>query len=115
MSRWLKPWEVWWLDFDPTAGHEQRGHRPALVVSSPFHLALTGGALVSVLPLTSRERPGWLHRVRIDIPGHRAGWAITEQIRTVSAARLTGRTPIHRLTPEQVAEVRSVLRQMIDL
>ena len=115
MSLGINPWEVWWLDFDPTAGREQAGQRPALVVSSRFHLALTGGALVCVLPLTTRERPGWLHRVRIEIPGKRAGWAITEQLRTVSATRLTGRAPIYRLRPEQITEVRSVLRQMVDL
>ncbi|WP_206437657.1 MULTISPECIES: type II toxin-antitoxin system PemK/MazF family toxin [Protofrankia] len=111
----VAPWEVWWLDFDPTEGREQAGRRPALVVSSRFHLALTGGALVSVLPLTTRERPGWIHRVRIDVPGKRAGWVITEQVRTVSAGRLTGRGPLHRLDAEQVAEVRTVLAQMIDL
>ncbi|MFE9693400.1 type II toxin-antitoxin system PemK/MazF family toxin [Micromonospora sp. NPDC005806] len=115
MTRRVRPWEVWWLDFDPTSGHEQRGHRPALVVSSAFHLALTGSALASVLPLTSRERPGWLHRVKIELPGQHRGWAITEQLRTVSTGRFTGRGPIHRLTPEQITEVREVLRQMIDL
>ncbi|MEH1012538.1 type II toxin-antitoxin system PemK/MazF family toxin [Micromonospora sp. CPCC 206060] len=115
MSLGINPWEIWWLDFDPTEGREQAGQRPALVVSSRFHLALTGGALVSVLPLTTRERPGWLHRVHIEVPGRRTGWAITEQVRTVSATRLTGRGPIHRLRPEQVTEVKSVLRQMLDL
>jgi mRNA interferase MazF len=106
---------VWWLDFDPTEGREQAGRRPALVVSSRFHLALTGGALVSVLPLTTRERPGWIHRVRIDIPGKPAGWAITEQVRTVSAVRFAGRGPLYRLDAGQIAEVRAVLAQMIDL
>lgn len=115
MSLGINPWEIWWLDLDPTQGREQAGQRPALVVSSRFHLALTSGALVSVLPLTTRERPTWIHRVRIEIPGKRTGWAITEQIRTVSATRLTGRGPIYRLRPEQVAEVKSVLRQMLDL
>ncbi|WP_255727595.1 type II toxin-antitoxin system PemK/MazF family toxin [Frankia sp. CIT1] len=86
----------------------------ALVVSSRFHLALTGGALVSVLPLTARERPGWVHRVRIDISGKPTSWAITEQVRTVSANRLTGRGPLYRLDVEQIAEVRTVLAQMID-
>jgi mRNA interferase MazF len=111
----VKPWEVWWLDFDPTAGREQAGQRPALVVSSRFHLALTGGALVSVLPLTTRERAGWLHRVTIEIPGRRTGWVLTEQVRTVSSTRLAGPGPFYHLSPEQVAEVRDVLRQMIDL
>lgn len=115
MSLGVNPWEVWWLDFDPTEGREQAGQRPALVVSSRFHLALTGGALVSVLPLTTRERPGWPHRIQIDMPGNRTSWAITEQIRTVSATRLTGRGPVYRLRREQVTEVRAVLGQMIDL
>ncbi len=103
------------MDVDPAEGREQADRRPALVVSSRFHLALTGGALVSVLPLTTRERPGWLHRVRVDIPGERAGWAVTEQVRTVSAGRLAGRGPLYRLPAAQVAEVRAVLAQMIDL
>jgi hypothetical protein len=60
-------------------------------------LALTGGALVSVLPLTTRERPGWAHRVRIDIPGTQ-----------------TGHSPAWRLTDDQIAEVRRVLAQMLD-
>lgn len=115
MSVPVEPWQVWWLDFDPTAGREQAGQRPAVVVSSRFHLALTGGALITVLPLTTRERQDWPHRIRIDIPGKRTGWAITEQVRTVSRARLSGRAPIVQLTSAQVADVRSVLAKMLDV
>lgn len=46
----------------PVRGHEQGQDRPALVVSSAFHLEITGGSLTAVLPLASRERSGWLHR-----------------------------------------------------
>ncbi|WP_157744306.1 type II toxin-antitoxin system PemK/MazF family toxin [Micromonospora viridifaciens] len=74
-----RPWEVWWLDFAPTEGRAQAGQRRALAVSSRSHLDLTAGALVSVLPLTTRERPGWLHRVAIEVPGRRTGRLITEQ------------------------------------
>lgn len=105
---------MWWLDLDPTVGREQSGLRPAIVVSSRFHLALTGGALVSVLPLTTRERPGWAHRVRIDAPGKRTGWAVTEQVRTLSRTRLSGHSPAWCLTDDQIAEVRRVLAQMLD-
>jgi mRNA interferase MazF len=106
---------VWWLDLDPTAGREQAGQRPALVVSSRFHLALTGGALISVLPMTTRERPGWDHRIRIAIPGRRDGYIITEQVRTVSHDRLTGSAASYRLTDQQIAAVRRVLVKMLDL
>ena len=37
---------------------KQGKDRPGLVVSSEFHLNLTGRALVTVLPLTSVQRPG---------------------------------------------------------
>ncbi len=69
---------------------------------------------MSVLPLTARERPGWVHRVRIDISGKPTSWAITEQVRTVSANRLTGRGPLYRLDVGQITEVGTVLAQMID-
>jgi hypothetical protein len=67
----IEPWQVWWLDLGPPPAASSRRCVRAIVVSSRFHLALTGGALVSVLPLTTRERPGWAHWVRIDVPGKR--------------------------------------------
>ena len=42
--------DILWLDFQPQAGHEQTGRRPALVVSSTAYNAT--GALVMVCPIT---------------------------------------------------------------
>jgi len=56
-----------------------------------------------------------VNRVRIDIPGKQVVYAITEQQRTISANRLTGNAPMYELTPDQITEIRSVLRRMIDL
>lgn len=111
----IEPWQVWWVDLDPVAGREQGRERPAIVVSSAFHLRLVRGQLLSVLPLTTLERRAWLHRVRITLPNQESGWAITEQVRTVSATRLGGGGPIGRLTDEQVAQVRGVLTRMLDI
>ncbi|MGH7881876.1 MAG: type II toxin-antitoxin system PemK/MazF family toxin [Candidatus Dormibacteraceae bacterium] len=115
MSTCIKPWQVWWLDLNPTIGHEQAGRRPAIVVSSHFHLGLTRNALVSILPLTTRERPEWGHRIRIDIPGQCIGWAITEQVRTVSFGRFSRGTPIGCLNDDQIVKVRTVLAMMLDI
>ncbi len=41
-----------WLEFNPQAGHEQAGHRPALVVSPRVYNGKVGLALVC--PLTTR-------------------------------------------------------------
>jgi mRNA interferase MazF len=111
----IEPWQVWWVDLEPVAGREQGRSRPALVVSSAFHLRLVRGELLSVLPLTTVERAAWLHRVEVALPGRKTGWAITEQVRTISAARLTGTEPIGRLDRDQIMAVRSVLSRMLDL
>lgn len=108
------PWQVWEADLDPVEGREQGGRRPVLVVSSPFHLNLTAAALVTVLSLTTAAQPGWLHRVRLDV-GRTTSYVITEQVRTISRARLVGNSPIKRLNADEIAAVREVLAEMIDL
>lgn len=43
-----------WLDFDPTKGHEQRGRRPALVLSSRVYNERTG--LCIACPVTNQVK-----------------------------------------------------------
>jgi len=43
-----------WLDFDPQAGHEQAGRRPALVLSPAAYHART--RLAVVCPITTRVK-----------------------------------------------------------
>lgn len=52
----VDPGQVWFVDFR-VRGREQGKDRPALVVSSRFHLDLTMGQLICVLPLTSVDGP----------------------------------------------------------
>ncbi len=51
-----------WADFGTLIGREQGGRRPALVISSQAHAAVT--ALVLVLPCTTRDR-GWINHVAL--------------------------------------------------
>jgi mRNA interferase MazF len=44
--------EVVWLEFDPQAGHEQAGHRPALVISPASYNRRSG--LMVCCPVTTR-------------------------------------------------------------
>jgi mRNA interferase MazF len=46
--------DVIWLIFDPQAGHEQAGHRPALVISPRAYNAKVGLSLVC--PITSQVK-----------------------------------------------------------
>lgn len=46
--------DIVWTDFDPAAGHEQMGKRPAFIVSTePFNKKML---LALVAPITSRVR-----------------------------------------------------------
>ncbi len=44
--------EIVWLSFDPQAGHEQAGHRPALVLSPAAYNAKT--SLMVCCPMTTQ-------------------------------------------------------------
>ena len=44
--------DVVWLEFDPQAGHEQAGHRPALVISPASYNGKSG--LMVCCPITTR-------------------------------------------------------------
>jgi len=109
---YLREAEEWFVDFDPVRGNERREDRPALVVSSALHLEPARGSLISALPLTSRERRGWLHRPRLSAA---EGRVITEQVRTVSAQRF--RRPAPELAPaaEELVTARRILGRVLDI
>lgn len=48
------------IDFDPSLGHEQRGHRPALIVSNHDFTKLTQ-SLVRLLPISTTQNKFPLH------------------------------------------------------
>ncbi len=108
----VEPGQVWFVDFEPVRGREQGKDRPALVVSSPFHLGITMGQLITVLPLTGVERAAWVHRIQIATGG---GWVLTEQVRTISVHRFRRHATEIAPTDAELAEVRHVLAQMLTL
>ena len=46
--------DIVWIDFDPQAGHEQAGRRPALVLSDKKYNARAG--LLLLCPITSQAK-----------------------------------------------------------
>lgn len=67
------------------------------------------GQLISVLPLTSVERSGWMHRIHLAA----GGWVVTEQVRTVSISRFRRYAPEITLSGDEFDEVRNMLAQML--
>ncbi len=58
--------DVVWLQFDPQAGHEQAGHRPALVLSPASYNGKTG--LMICCPITTQIK-GYPFEVLTEIEG----------------------------------------------
>jgi mRNA interferase MazF len=52
--------EVWLIELNPTRGHEQRGTRPALVVSVDEFNSSPSGLVVAV-PITTKAKGVMLH------------------------------------------------------
>jgi mRNA interferase MazF len=101
------------VDFDPQIGREQAGARPAVIVASPMHSDLQTPVTL-VVPLTSRQLPLG-YRVPVRIAGsRRPSYAITEQITTVSHERLGDRS-LGRLDPDTISQLRTAIREMIDI
>jgi mRNA interferase MazF len=68
------------VTFDPQAGHEQRGRRPALVISKDLFNARTGLAIVC--PVTNNPRRHPMH-VPVAPESGLTGFVMVEQIRSL--------------------------------
>ena len=72
--------DVVWLNFTPQAGHEQAGHRPALVVSPASYNGKTG--LMLCCPITSRVK-GYPFEVPLDSGAGVEGVVLSDQIKSL--------------------------------
>ena len=72
--------EVVWLQFDPQAGHEQAGRRPAVVVSPREYNGKTGLALCC--PITSRIK-GYPFEVALSEESEVSGVILADQVKSL--------------------------------
>lgn len=84
MARYIpKKGDLVALSFDPQSGHEQRGRRPALVISNDLFNQRTG--LAVVCPVTSTKRDFPFH---IPLPAGLSvtGFVMVEQVKAIDFA-----------------------------
>ena len=93
------------LTFDPQTGHEQKGRRPALVVSKDLFNRSTG--LAMVCPLTNTDRRSPFH---VPVPESSAltGFIMVEQIKSVDFCARNVKL-IERAPEELLSEVLAIL------
>ena len=93
------------VTLDPQSGHEQRGRRPALVVSNTLFNEHTGLAIVC--PLTNTDRRFPFHVAVTDDPAV-TGFVMVEQVKSIDFRSRKARC-IGRATDGVLEEVLSIL------
>jgi mRNA interferase MazF len=86
--------DIVWLDFEPQAGHEQAGHRPALVLSPAEYNTKSG--LMLCCPITSRVKD-YPFEVRLGGVAGVQGVVLADQLKSLDwrarQARKKGKAP----------------------
>ncbi len=99
--------DVVWLQFDPQAGHEQAGHRPAVVVSPSAYNGKTG--LMLCCPMTTRVKG---YPFEVLIAGDRPGAALADQVKSLDwVARKAQRKG--RVSAAELNEVRAKILALV--
>jgi len=99
--------DVVWLQFNPQAGHEQAGHRPALVLSPAPYNGKTG--LMLCCPITTQIKG---YPFEVPLAGARAGVVLADQIKSLDW-RVRKAMRKGRASPEVLSAVRAKARALI--
>ncbi len=102
--------DVVWTNFDPAAGHEQMGKRPALVLSpASFNKRVR---LAMVAPITSRVRG---HGFEVPFKGKKVeGVVLCQQVKMIDfterGVQFTEKAP-EAITSDALAKVRAIVSE----
>jgi len=102
--------DVVWTNFDPAAGHEQMGKRPALVLSpTPFNKKIM---LAMVAPITSRVRG---HGFEVPLNGKKVkGVVLCQQVKMIDFKERGiqfAENAAKNVTSDALAKVRAIVTE----
>jgi mRNA interferase MazF len=93
------------VTFDPQSGHEQKGRRPALVVSNDLFNQKTGLAIVCPITTTDRNFP--FHVAVVGNPNI-CGFVMAEQVKSIDFSSRQAKY-IGKASEELISEVLAIL------
>jgi mRNA interferase MazF len=99
--------DIVWLSFDPQAGHEQAGHRPAVVLSPAAYNAKT--SLMLCCPMTTRIKS---YPFEVKIAGPTLSVVLSDQVKSLDWRR-RGAKKEGAVSLAELAEIRAKLRALI--
>lgn len=99
--------DIVWLAFSPQAGHEQAGHRPALVLSPASYNGKTG--MMICCPMTTQIKG---YPFEVAIGGDPSSVILSDQVKSLD---WRARRAKHKgsVVAETLAEVRGKIRALI--
>lgn len=99
--------DIVWLNFTPQAGHEQAGHRPALVVSPSSYNAKT--SLMLCCPMTTQIKN---YPFEVRIAGTPPSAVLSDQVKSLDW-RVRNAKRKGAVSDDELAEVRAKIAALI--
>jgi len=99
--------DIVWISFSPQAGHEQSGHRPAVVLSPASYNAKT--SLMVCCPMTTKIKN---YPFEVVIAGDSPSAVLADQVKSLDW-RMRRAKRKGAISPAELAEVRAKIRALI--
>jgi mRNA interferase MazF len=99
--------DIVWISFSPQAGHEQAGHRPAVVLSPAIYNAKT--SLMVCCPMTTQIKN---YPFEVLVTGGGPSAVLADQVKSLDWRKRRARRK-GTISPAELAEVRAKIRALI--
>jgi mRNA interferase MazF len=99
--------DIVWISFNSQAGHEQAGHRPAVVLSPAAYNGKTG--LMVCCPMTTQIKN---YPFEVAIAGPKPSAVLADQVKSFDWRRRRA-SKKGKISPDELAEIRAKLLALI--
>jgi mRNA interferase MazF len=103
--------DIVWVNFNPQAGHEQAGRRPAVVLSPKFYNDIS--SLAVMCPITSRPRK-YRFEVEVGQSGAIRGVVLADHVRSLDWRQRNAQWA-GRASASVLNEVREAIAVLLDI
>ena len=103
----INQYDIFWVDLNPTVGHEIKKVRPCVVIS-PDEMNLNIDTII-IAPMTTRSR-NYPTRIKIGFK-EKTGWIVLDQIRAIDRIGLKEKAGY--LREVEIIKVKKILKEML--
>jgi mRNA interferase MazF len=103
----INQYEIYWVDLNPSVGHEIKKIRPCVVIS-PNEMNFNIDTII-IAPMTTKSK-NYPTRIKIEFE-KKTGWIVLDQIRTIDKIRLKEKAGC--LREIETIKVKNALKEML--